>query len=170
MGEKHILYVSVFFMAMLYSQITYAQSANPLRGDWVGWTIEANAEKAKKEAEAKERAAKGDAAAAKADAVGKIKIQNRLNNLMDGHEEQQYNIDRTNPYKMNYEQRQRLGGDYSRTRMSLHNPQKSSGGKQSQMSNMLGNVKSKHIKQSNSKNLDELEKQLKELSDFLDQR
>lgn len=140
MGEKHILYVSVFFMAMLYSQITYAQSANPLRGDWVGWTIEANAKKAKKEAEEKERAAKGDAAAAKADAVGKIKIQNRLNNLMDGHEEHQYNIDRTNPYDMNFEQRQRLGGDYSRTRISMQSSKNDLGREQVQMSGMLNNI------------------------------
>lgn len=163
MGEKHILYVSVFFMAMLYSQITYAQSANPLRGDWVGWTIEANAKKAKKEAEEKERAAKGDAAAAKADAVGKIKIQNLLNNLMDGHEKHQYNIDRTNPYDMNLEQRQRLGGDYSKARMSSQSFRNHITGVQPQMSNMLDNIKQKNVRQENGSNLDQIEKELKDL-------
>ena len=131
-------------------------------------------EEAKKEAEriaeANERKALGDAAAAEAAIEGQIRSQNRMNNLMDGHEEHQYNIERTNPNDMNLVQRQRIGGDYSRARMSSHNSQKSFDSKQSQMSNMLGNVKSKSTKQSNSKNLDELENQLKELSDFLDQR
>ncbi len=105
----------------------------------------------------------GDEAAAKAEVVGQIKSQNRMNNLMDGHEEHQYNIDRTNPYSMNLEQRQRLGGDYSRAKMFSQNSRNRITVEQPQMSNLLGNIKSKNAKQENDSNLDQIEKELKDL-------
>ena len=124
-------------------------------------------EEAEKEAEriADENRRKelGDAAAAEAAAKGQRKIQNRMNNLRESREELQYNIERTNPYDMNLKQRQRLGGDYSRARMSSPNSQNTFDGKQSRMSNMLGNVKSKNVKHDNDSNLDQIEKELKDL-------
>ena len=86
-----------------------------------------------------------------------------MNNLRESREELQYNIERTNPYDMNLKQRQRLGGDYSRARMSSPNSQNTFDGKQSRMSNMLGNVKSKNVKHDNDSNLDQIEKELKDL-------
>lgn len=95
-----------------------------------------------REEDERRRKALGDEAAAKAAVIGQIKNQNRMNNLMDRHEEHKYNIEQTNPYDMNHEQRQRLGGDYSRARMFSYNTEDTSDEERKPISKLLDKAKS----------------------------